>query len=382
MNLLQTLRQHGQSVWLDGLERNWILTGQLQRSINNGLRGVISNFRSLEQAIRERSYDRDFRSIARQPNINAQSLYAYLTIQDMQLAADLMKAVHNRTHAGDGFVNLDLPPQFVFDTQAILTEARRLWQMVGWSNLMLKIPATSVTVSVIEQLIHEGININVTMLFSQAVYEQVAEAYLRGLEALAMQGKEVSNVSSVASFSVTRLDDAIAALINTPLEIAGQERTLPESFPGNGAICATQRFAIAQAKVMYQRYQTVYQSDRWQALARLGAQPQRLLWDVTNIRNSRCQAQHYIKSLVGAGTVLALSPLILQEQEQYSYRPTHASLTIGVDAAYQTLENLEQIISLETLADRLLCEELQRSQEAYQQLLRTIAQKRQSKQSF
>ncbi len=372
MNLLQTLRQHGQSLWLDGLERSFILTGQLQRAINNGLRGTISNFTSLEQAVRERSYDHDFRVIKRQPDINAQWIYAYLTIQDMQLAADLMKAVHNRTHAGDGFVNLDLPPQVALDPQVTLTEAHRLWQTVGWSNLMLKIPATSATVSLIEQLIHEGININVTSLFSQAVYEQVAEAYLRALEALAMQGKEVSNVASVASFSVSRLDDAIATLIDTHLDIAGQGRGLPETFRG--------KVAIAQAKVMYQRYQTIYQSDRWQALARLGAQPQRLLWDIAPIENARSQAQHYIQALVGTGTVLALSPLILQEQDRYS--PTHGSLTVDLDAAYKTLKTLEQIVSLETIADRLLSEELQRSQEAYQQLLRTIAQKRQSKQSF
>ncbi len=151
MNLLQTLRQHGQCVWFDGLERNLILTGQLQRSIDNGLHGAISNFTSLERAIRERSYDRDFRAIEHKSDINAQWIYEYLTVQDMQLTADLMKAVHNRTHAGDGFVNLDLPPQVALDPQATLTEARRLWQTVGWSNLMLKIPATAATVSVMEQ---------------------------------------------------------------------------------------------------------------------------------------------------------------------------------------------------------------------------------------
>ncbi|MBP5976795.1 hypothetical protein HW132_29740 [Brasilonema sp. CT11] len=131
MNLLQTLRQHGQSVWLDGLERNLILTGQLQRLIENGLRGVISNFTILEQAIRERSYDRDFRGIERQSNINAQSIYEYLTVQDMQLTADLMKVVHNRTYAGDGFVNLDLPPHVALDLQKQCFKKYRLvkvWQ--------------------------------------------------------------------------------------------------------------------------------------------------------------------------------------------------------------------------------------------------------------
>jgi transaldolase len=282
----------------------------------------------------------------------------------MQLAADRMKTIHTQTHASDGFVNLDLPPQVAFDPQATLTEARRLWQTVGWSNLMLKIPATAATMPTIKQLIYEGININVTLLFSLVVYEQVAEAYLRGIEGMAMQEKEISTISSVASFSISRLDNAIAAPLNTP---GSRTEALPESFFGN--------VAIAQAKVMYQRYRTIYQSDRWQALARLGAQPQRLLWDIAPIENPRSQARHYIKSLLGAGTVLAVSPLILQEYERYS--PPQASLTVGVDAAYQTLENLEQVISLEAIADRLLSEELQRSQEAYERLLRTIAQKRQ-----
>jgi len=365
MNLLQALRQHGQSVWLDGLDRNLILTGQLQRLVDKGLRGVISNFTSLEQAIREGSYDRDFRAIKHELDNNSQSLHAYLTIQNMQLAADLMKAVHNQTHAVDGFVNLDLPPMVALTPQATLTEARRLWQTVGWSNFMLKIPATATTVSVIEQLIGEGININVTLLFSQAVYEQVAEAYFRGLETLSVQGKQVSNVASVASVSVSLLDNAIDALLDKHLKIAGEERGLPAPFRDN--------VAIAQAKVMYQRYQAMYHSNRWQALARLGAQPQRLLWDI--IPSERFHAQHYIKSLVGAGTVLAVSPLILQEQNRY--KPTHASLAVGIDAAHQTLENLEQMFSVEKLAERLLAEELQRLQQAYAQLLRTIAQKRQ-----
>jgi transaldolase len=145
----------------------------------------------------------------------------------MQLAADLMKAVYDRTHATDGFVNLDLSPYLAIDTQATLTEARRLWQSVGWSNLMLKIPATAATLPVIEQLIAEGININVTLLCSQIVYERVAEAYLRGLEALSIEGKEVSKVASVASFSIGRLDEAVAKLKTT-----AQQQALRESLLG------------------------------------------------------------------------------------------------------------------------------------------------------
>ena len=280
MSLLQTLRQYGQSVWLDGIERNWMLTDQLQRLIDDGLRGAISNFTSLEQAIRAGSYDRDFQAVQRQPDINAQWLYEYLTTQDMQLAADRMKPIHTQTHASDGFVNLDLPPQIGHDPQKILTVARRLWQAVGWSNLMLRMPATAATVSVVEQLIREGININVTALFSQTIYEQVAEAYLKGLEALVLQGQEVSTIASVASVSINRLDNVFVALINLP-----ENKT--------DALLETTPLGSTLAKVLYHQYQTIYHSDRWQTLAHLGAQPQRLLWDITSLEPDLTQAKHY-----------------------------------------------------------------------------------------
>lgn len=218
MSLPQTLRHYGQSVWLDDLEREIIVSGQLRQYIaQDGLRGGLSNFTSLEQAIRGKNYHRDFRAMERQPEIDvrshgassAQAVYEYIIVRDMQMAADLFKVVHAQTHWCDGYVNLDLPPQVVFDRQATLSEARRLWQAVGWSNSMLKLPATPTTLSVIEQLIREGINVNVTLLFSQAVYEQVAQAYITRLEALAVQGKEINKVVSVASFPVSRLDETI-----------------------------------------------------------------------------------------------------------------------------------------------------------------------------
>ncbi len=183
---------------------------------------------------------------------------------------------------------------------------------------------------------------------------------MRGLEALSIEGKEVSKVASVASFSIGRLDEVVANLKTT-----AQQQALRESLLG--------RVGIAQAKVVYRQYQAIYQTDRWQSLARLGAQPQQLLWDLTNIDSARFSAQHYIESLVGAGTVIALSSQIVENYARFS--PTQASLTVDVDLARQTLEHLEQIISLETIADRLLAEELQRSQDAYQQLLGTILQR-------
>ncbi|HEY9600952.1 MAG TPA: transaldolase family protein [Allocoleopsis sp.] len=372
MNLPQTLWRRGQSVWLDNFERGFIVSGQLQQYITEGgLRGVLSNFISLEQVIWGKDYHQDFRAIAHQPEMDVRSLYESIIIRDMHLAADLLKVVHDQTQGYDGFVNLDLSPQVVFDAQATLTEAQRLWQLVGWSNLMLKVPATPTTLSIVEQLICEGINVNVTLLFSQAVYEQVAQAYLRGLETLAAQGSELSKVASVASFSVCRLDKFINALVTARLDTVTDEheRAILESLQG--------RVAIAQAKLTYQRYRVLYQSDRWRSLAAQGAQPQRLLWDSGGISNSPSDERLFLESLIGTDTAIALSSTTLEEYRKYS--PLRASLTENLEAAHRILDSLPQLgISLDAIAERLLTEEVQQSIELFEQLLRTIAQKRQT----
>jgi transaldolase len=372
MNLPRTLWRLGQSVWLDNFERGFIVSGQLQHYIiEGGLRGVLSNFIGLEQVIWGKDYHQDFRAIAHQPDMNVRSLYESIIIRDMQLAADLLKVVHDQTQGYDGFVNLDISPQVVFDAQATLAEAQRLWQLVGWSNLMLKVPATPASLSIVEQLIREGINVNVTLLFSQAVYEQVAQAYLRGLEALAAQGGEVSKVASVASFSMCRLDKFINALVIARLDTASNEheRALLESLQG--------RVAIAQAKLTYQHYRVLYQSDRWQTLADRGAQPQRLLWDSGAISNSPSDERLFLESLIGTGTAIALSSTTLEEYRKYS--PLRASLSQNLEAAHRTLDSLPQLgISLEEIAHRLVTEEVQQSIELFEQLLRTISQKRQT----
>ena len=372
MNLPQALWRHGQSVWLDNFERGFIISGQLQQYIaRDKLRGVLSNFMSLEQAIRGKDYNQDFRAIATHPNLDVRELYENIIVRDMQLAADLLKVVHDQTQRYDGFVNLDLSPHVVFDARATITETQRLWRLIGWSNLMLKVPATPTTLSIIEQLIGEGININVTLLFSHTVYEHVAQAYLIGLEALVAHGGEVSKVVSVASFSVCRLDKFMNSLVAARLDttIDEHERAQLESLQG--------RVAIAEAKLTYQCHQVFYQSDRWQSLADQGAQPQRLLWDSSGIGNSPSDTQLFLESLIGRGTIIAIDRGILEEYRKYS--PLRASLTQNLEAARQILESLPQLgISMEAIAERLLTEEVQQSIEQFEQLLRTIAQKRQT----
>ncbi len=208
MNLLQSLRQRGQSVWLDEYERSWVISGQLQQSIEeDGLRGARSNFQSLQAAIQRQEYDRDFTTLAQQGmSQTAQSDYDYLIVPDLQLAADLLKQTHVQTHRSDGYIQIDLPPDTLFALETAIAAAQKIWQSVGWSNLLLRIPATQLMLPVIEQLIGDRVNVNATLVFSPIVYEQVFDGYLRGLERLIQQGESVSEVVGFTSVAIGRLD--------------------------------------------------------------------------------------------------------------------------------------------------------------------------------
>lgn len=258
MNLLQMLRLHGQSVWLNAFDRGLVISGQLQQYLDHEVRGVISNFSSLERSLHTSQYDRDFQAIACQTNVL--SLYNFILIREMQLASEYLKEVHEQTDGKDGYVNLNLPSNTVSSPESMLTEARRLWRQIGWSNFMLNIPVAPETLLVIQQLTGEGINVNVTQVISLSDYAQVTEAYLAGLEALAAQDGAIHKIASVASVPVSYLDTALP------------------------------RIGIAQAKVLYQQYRDFYRNSntcsvarRWRSLAEQGAHPQRLGWVLTNL---------------------------------------------------------------------------------------------------
>lgn len=237
MNLLRSLHRYGQTVWLDEYERNWISSGQLQQSIEeDGLRGARSNFQSLQAAIGRQEYDRDFTILAQQGmSRNARSDYDYLIVRDLQLAADLLKQVHSQTQGRDGYVQIDLPPDTLFGTATAIAAAQKIWQSVGWSNLLVRIPATQLMLPAIEQLISERINVNATLVFSPSIYEQVFDRYLRGLERLVQQGESASDVVCFASVSMGRLDAKIDPLI------ANSETS----------------FSVVQARLLYQHYQNL-----------------------------------------------------------------------------------------------------------------------------
>src|SRR5579885_3290077 len=258
-NPLKELSRLGQSVWLDYIRRNLITSGELKRLVDEGLGGVTSNPASFEKAI---TGSDDYADILSRENKNASAteIYERLAIRDIQDAADILRPVFDRTNGRDGFVSLEVSPYLANETKASIEEARRLWKMVDRPNLMVKIPGTEAGVPAIEQAISEGININVTLLFAQEMYEKVANAYIAGLE----KAKDPSRIASVASFFVSRIDSLIDSRIDAKLKSAApEEKKRLEALHG--------KVAIANAKLAYQIYKKVFSGPRWDALVKRGA---------------------------------------------------------------------------------------------------------------
>jgi transaldolase/glucose-6-phosphate isomerase len=367
-NPLRALRVFGQAVWLDYIRRTLITSGDLGRLIDDdGLRGVTSNPAIFEKAVTGSS---DYRDVLESPTsrtLDAKTLYERLAVRDIRDAADALRSVYEETAAGDGCVSLEVSPLLAFDTAGTLDEARRLWQAVDRENLMIKVPATTQGVAAIQQLIAEGINVNVTLLFSQDAYEQVAQAYVTGLEQFAATGGDLSRVASVASFFVSRIDTAIDAIVAERLQSTAnaREQGLLRSLGG--------RVAIANAKLTYQRYQEIFAGPRWQALARRGARTQRLLWASTGTKNAAYRDVVYVEELIGPDTVNTMPPATVDAFRDHG-RP-RASLVEDVDAARDTLATLRELgISFKQITDTLLADGLRLFSDAFEQLLRSVHQ--------
>ena len=258
-NRLRALQVFGQSVWLDYIRRSLITSGELRRLIDeDGLRGVTSNPAIFEKAIAGSSDYKEILETAEARALDAKTLYEKLAVRDIQDAADALRPVYDETAKRDGYVSLEVSPFLARDTEGTLQEARRLWQGVGRDNLMIKIPATPQGIPAIQQLISEGINVNVTLLFAQETYEQVAQAYLAGLEKFAAAGGDLKHVASVASFFISRIDSAIDALIAARLRETTNtaEQSLLRGLTG--------KVAIANGKFAYQRYRELFNGARWQ----------------------------------------------------------------------------------------------------------------------
>jgi transaldolase/glucose-6-phosphate isomerase len=350
-NPLRALGQYGQSVWLDYIRRSLITSGELQRLIqDDGLRGMTSNPAIFEKAIAGSS---DYKDVLEDPasrNLDAKALYEQIAVRDIQDAADALAPVYNASQARDGFVSLEVSPSLARDTEGTLEEARRLWKAVDRKNLMVKVPGTPEGIPAFQQLISEGINVNVTLLFSQVVYEQVAEAYIAGLEARSAQGKDFSHVASVASFFVSRIDTAI------------------DSQPAAKAAGIVGKVAIANARLTYARSNEIFSTSRWFALAQQGAQKQRLLWASTSSKNPAFRDVLYVEELIGPDTVNTIPPATFNAFRDHGQ--LRASLIEDVPAAQAVMDSLAKAgISMKDITDKLLVDGLQQFQTAFDALL-------------
>jgi len=366
-NHLKELSRYGQSVWLDYIRRNLISSGELQRMLDeDGLGGVTSNPAIFEKAITgSNDYTEALLELQQEKGLDAMAIYERLAVKDIQDAADVLRPVYERTHRRDGYVSFEVSPFLAKDGEGTIQDARRLWKAVNRPNLMVKIPATTECIPAIEQAISEGININVTLLFAQDMYEKVARAYIAGLHKWTASGGDTGRVASVASFFISRIDSMIDAILKARLKEAGdaRERALLRSLMG--------KVAIANAKLTYQLYKSIFSGPGWEPLAKLGAQTQRVLWASTSTKDPSYSDVLYVDELIGPDTVNTIPPATFDAFRDHG-KP-RASLEADLDVAQDVMETLEAVgISMKQVTGELVTQAVRLFAEPFDKLLNSV----------
>jgi transaldolase/glucose-6-phosphate isomerase len=362
-NPLKALLDYGQSPWMDYIRRDLLTSGELKKYIDNdGLRGMTSNPAIFEKAITGSNLYTDILASPDAAKLDAKGLFEKIAIRDVQDACDIFAQVYKESNRRDGYVSIEVSPYLAADTQGTIEEARRLWKSVGRENVMVKVPATPEGIRAIRQLLEEGLNINITLLFAQSAYEKVAQAFLAALDARAAKGQDISHIASVASFFVSRIDSLVDSTIDEKLTTAANssQKTLLESVRG--------KVAIANARLTYKKYQELFGSARWKALAAKGAQTQRLLWASTSTKNPKYRDVLYVEELIGADTVDTIPPATFDAfRDHGKLRP---SLTENVDASAKIMADLASAgISMKEVTDKLLVDAVKIFSDAFTQLL-------------
>jgi transaldolase / glucose-6-phosphate isomerase len=373
-NPLRDLLNYGQSMWLDYIRRDLFTSGKLKQMIaEDGLRGMTSNPAIFEKAIGESSlYDDMLKSLSSRKDLDTTARFEQIAIRDIQDAADLLRPVYEGSKFRDGYVSLEVSPFLALKTQETIDEARRLWKAVQRENVMIKVPGTAQGLPAVQQLIGEGININITLLFAQDVYENVAEAYIAGLEDLASRGGNLKKMASVASFFISRIDTLIDSMINDKLKAAtdANQQALLRSLLG--------KVAIANGKLTYQRYQRIFSGPRWQALAAKGAQTQRVLWASTSTKNPDYRDVIYVEELIGADTVNTMPPATIDAFRDHGR--LRNSLTEDVTGAAKVMDDLARAgISIKEVTDKLTNDGVKLFADAFEKLLAAVAKNTQAK---
>jgi len=362
MNPLRQLQAQGQAVWLDYIRRDILLDGSLRRMVDeDGVSGVTSNPAIFQKAIGESElYDQAIQDyLTGEPQGRVESLYEALVIEDIRLAANILMSVFEGTKGRDGFVSLEVSPHLARDAEGTLAEARHLWQRVERPNLMIKVPATTECIPAVEQLLAEGINVNVTLMFSMDHYESVAKAYLRGLE----RCRSPERLASVASFFVSRVDTKVDGRL--------------EDLGGEAAAGLLGKIAIANSKLTYARYQELFEGGSFQSMRDRGAAPQRVLWASTSTKNPAYRDVIYIEELIGPDTVNTIPPETLEAfRDHGEVGPTLLEDWGGASRQIDELASLG--IDLQTATEELQQEGLEKFAMPFDSLLDTLRSKRNS----
>ena len=369
-NPLLKLEFFGQSIWMDFLRRSAIVSGELKQLIDqDGVSGVTSNPSIFEKAIAESDDYNDAVHMLAGQGKSVTEIYKALTVEDIQHTADLFRPVYDRLDGRDGFVSLEVSPTLAADTAGTIEEARQLWKAVDRPNLMVKVPATPAGLPAIQQLIGEGININITLLFGLPRYRQVANAYLAGLETLALKGKPLERSASVASFFLSRIDTLIDPMLDDLIQGGGPRAKLAEGIHGE--------LAIASAKVAYQIYLEIFAQERFQKLAQKGARTQRLLWASTSTKNPEYSDVKYVELIIGKDTINTLPLETIQLYRQHG--DPAPRLEDNADEAYQKLDQLEQAgLNIDILTQQLEDEGVEKFDKAFEALRKSLEENKEA----
>ena len=363
MNPLKELLAQGQSVWLDYIRRDLIRTGELKRLVEeDGIRGVTSNPTIFEKAIAgSTDYDQALRALlAKDPKTDVGNLYERLAIEDIQMAADVLRAVYDETGGADGYVSFEVSPHLAHDTQGTIKEAKRLRAAVARPNVMIKVPATPEGIPAIEELIAEGVNVNITLMFSMRHYEAVARAYIRGLGRCA----DPSKVASVASFFVSRVD----TMVDRALETLATAQTQAKTLLG--------KIAIANSKMVYHRFLQIFQGEGFVALRQRGTRVQRPLWASTGTKNPAYSDVLYVENLIGADTVNTLPPETLNAFKDHG-QVAGETVRDSLDDAAASLGRLKALgINLDIITEKLQQDGVTAFATSFDQLLGALEKKR------
>ncbi len=370
-NHLLEIKQFGQSIWMDNLTRDLLKSGELKDMVENkGICGITSNPAIFEKAIAGNViYDADIEAGIK-AKLPTYKIYESLVFDDIRNACDILRPVYDSSEGLDGYVSIEVPPTIAHDTEATIKEAKRYYEEIGRDNVMIKIPGTSSGLPAVEQVISEGINVNVTLLFSVESYIETAWAYIRGLEKRAAEGKDISKISSVASFFLSRIDSNIDAKIDAKLKGVDDVNLKEKLTAVKGKV------AIANAKIAYQEYKKIIRSDRWKALSAKGANVQRLLWASTSTKDPSYSDVMYVDELVGADTVNTLPPNTIEACADHC--DVDNRVETKVDEAYQLIESLKDPdinIDIHQVMEELLVDGIDKFVKPFESLMSSLEDK-------